>query len=65
MNWNRKNNRIDIKKLRENLNLTQEELAREVGVSLSTVSRWETERSRPSKLALQRLDDLVSTGRRE
>jgi len=55
-----KNSSIDIKPLRDRLDLTQEELARKLGVSLSTVSRWETGRSRPSQLAKGRLLDLVN-----
>ena len=38
--------------------MTQEEFAREVGVSFSTVSRWETERGEPSPLAKRRLEEL-------
>ena len=37
--------------------MTQEEFAREVGVSFSTVSRWETGRGHPSPLALHRLQE--------
>ena len=48
----------DIKNLRESLGMTQEEFAREVGVSFSTVSRWETGRGEPSPLARQRLAKL-------
>lgn len=48
----------DIRKLRESLGMTQEELAYEVGVSFSTVSRWETGRGEPSRLARRQLDRL-------
>jgi len=48
----------DIRNLRELLGMTQEELAREVGVSFSTVSRWETGRGEPSRLAQRQLDRL-------
>ena len=47
-----------IKQLREVLGMTQEELAREMGVSFSTVSRWETGRGSPSPLARRRLEEL-------
>lgn len=65
MNRTKKNRRIDIKQLRRRFSLTQEELTRESGVSLSTASRWETDRSRPSKLALLHIDHLTANGRRE
>ena len=48
----------DIKELREALGMTQEEFAREVGVSFSTVSRWETGRGQPSPLARRRIEEL-------
>ena len=42
---------IKINALRKKLNITQEELAHELGVSFSTINRWETGKSKPSKLA--------------
>lgn len=45
--------RDDVKALREGLGLTQEELARLIGVSGRTVSRWETGDSEPTALALK------------
>lgn len=43
---------------------SQEQLARQIGVSLHTVSRWESGKSHPSPLAIERLkallDDLLS-----
>ncbi|HZR80381.1 MAG TPA: helix-turn-helix domain-containing protein [Candidatus Binatia bacterium] len=50
--------RIDIKDLRKKLKLTQEELARELAVTVSTVNRWENGHSGPSKLALRSIDAL-------
>ena len=47
-----------IRSLRVTSGLTQEELARQLGVSLSTVCRWEQGRSRPSRLALASLEHL-------
>ncbi len=40
-----------IRHLRSKLGLTQEELARELGITVGTVNRWENGRFRPSKLA--------------
>lgn len=40
-----------VKHVREQLGLSQEDLARELGVSFATVNRWENEQSKPSKLA--------------
>lgn len=48
----------DIKKLRIGLGWSQERLARELGVSFSTVNRWERGRSQPSGLALVGLHRL-------
>jgi DNA-binding transcriptional regulator YiaG len=45
-----------IKGLRVRLELTQEEFANAVGVTFSTVNRWENEHARPSRLAVRWLD---------
>jgi len=37
-----------IRVLREHLLLTQEELAKEIGVSYASINRWENEKSNPS-----------------
>ena len=39
-----------VKQVRKHLNLSQEGLARELGVSFSTVNRWETGKKEPSAL---------------
>ena len=58
--------RQELKKLRTSLGMTQEQFAREVGVSYSTVSRWETGRGTPSPLARRRIEDLLArVGRTE
>ena len=49
---------IDVRALREALGMTQEEFARAVGVSFTTVSRWETGRGTPSPLARRQLEQL-------
>lgn len=45
----------EIISLRKQLNITQEELAHTVGVTTSTVNRWENGHASPSKLALKQL----------
>ena len=45
-----------IKTVREQLELSQEDLAREIGVSFATVNRWENGQTTPSKLAKAQLE---------
>ena len=45
-----------IKEIRRQLDLSQEDLARELGVSFATVNRWENKKSTPSKLGKAQLD---------
>jgi putative transcriptional regulator len=49
------------------LALSQEVLAREIGVSYATVDRWENGRFMPSKMALRQIEDFcerrIETGR--
>jgi len=40
-----------VRLVREKLNLSQEDLARELNVSYATVSRWEHGKAKPIKLA--------------
>jgi len=47
-----------VKKLRCCLGLTQEQFAAKVGVTYSTVNRWETQKGKPSPLAMQRIEEL-------
>lgn len=42
-----------IKKLRKLKNLTQEALANELGITFSTVNRWENNKTIPNKLTMQ------------
>lgn len=48
-----------MKALRQKMGWSQEDLAREVGVSLSTVQRWETKDSKPIRLARKKLEKLL------
>ena len=46
---------VEIKNIRQNLMISQEDFARKIGVTISTIHRWEKGKSKPSKLALLRL----------
>ena len=50
---------MDIKEIRKQLGMTSQDLAVALGVSVATVSRWETGKHKPSKLALLRLKELI------
>ena len=49
---------IDVKALQEAHGLTQEELAKEIGIDRKTLQRWKKGTSRPSQLARQALKRL-------
>lgn len=44
-----------VKSLRSELHLTQEQFAKEVGVTFSTVNQWENGRRNPQPFLLNRL----------
>ena len=47
-----------VRALRKKMDWAQEDMAREIGVSLSTVQRWETKGANPSRLARRELKKL-------
>ena len=47
-----------VKALREKRGWSQEDLAREIDVSLSTVQRWESKGANPTRLARRELKRL-------
>ena len=49
-----------IRNIRAALGLTQEALAREIGVTFSTVNGWENGRHRPIPALITRLHDIAS-----
>jgi transcriptional regulator with XRE-family HTH domain len=49
-----------IKDLRIKLGLTQEQFAAQIGVTFTTVNRWESGKSKPSPLALKEINKLLS-----
>lgn len=50
-----------VKKLRRQLNLSQEDIAHAIGVSFATVNRWENGKTMPSKLALNQFNSFFAT----
>ena len=56
-----------VKEIRRQLKLSQEDLARQLGVSYATVNRWENRQSKPSKLARVQLNSfcgkMIESGR--
>ncbi len=51
----RKINGVWVQALRKHQGITQQELAEALGLSLSTVARWEIKAFRPSKMAARSL----------
>ena len=56
---------IDIKAIRLKLGFTQEDLARKLGLALSTVSKWEQGIFSPSRLAREKIEKLIKKGERQ
>ena len=48
-----------IRETRQNMGLTQEEFAAKLGVTFSTVNRWENGKSKPSRMALKILKPML------
>jgi transcriptional regulator with XRE-family HTH domain len=48
-----------IRELRSKLGMTQEQFAAKVGVTFSTVSRWESGKSKPSPLPMRQIEELM------
>jgi len=47
-----------IRKVRSALGLTQEQFAARVGVTVSTVNRWENDKGKPCPLAMRQIERL-------
>lgn len=54
-----------VKALRNNMGWSQEDLARYIGVSLSTAQRWEMKGSKPHRIARRELEKLFRKARIE
>ncbi len=48
-----------LKKLRKRAGYSQQALAVRLGIALPTVSRWENKRSKPSPLALEKIEAFL------
>ncbi|WP_088889627.1 helix-turn-helix domain-containing protein [Leptolyngbya ohadii] len=48
-----------VRSLRELYELTQEQFAAKLGVSLVTINRWENDRAKPTPLALRQIKALL------
>ena len=47
-----------VKEVRTALGLTQEQFAAKIGVTVTTVNRWENDRGKPYPLAMRQLKKL-------
>ena len=57
-----KKEKVDIKALRLRLGLTQEDVARQLGLALSTVCKWEQGVTNPSQLAYEKIEMIFGKG---
>ena len=53
-----------LRKVRGQLGISQEDLARELGVSFATVNRWENGKTKPMKLARAQFDSFCAKMKR-
>ena len=53
----------ELKKLRQLQGWSQEDLARNLGVSFATVNRWENGKTKPSRLAQEKIKQVANTGK--
>lgn len=49
-----------VKSIRERLGVTQEKLAAQLGVTFSSVNRWENGHRKPSPLAMRSIEELAT-----
>lgn len=54
-----------VKEVRRQLEMSQEDLARELGVSFATINRWENDKTVPSRLALKQFDAFYKEMRKK
>ena len=53
----------ELKKLRRQQGWSQEDLARNLGVSFATVNRWENGKTKPSRLAQEKIKQVAYMGK--
>jgi len=56
--------KYDVVSLRSHLGLTQEKFAEKLGVSVSSVGKWETGQYKPRGLSLRALERLAKLSRK-
>jgi DNA-binding transcriptional regulator YiaG len=56
---------VQVKAVRLQLKLSQEELAQALGVSFATVNRWENGKTAPSKLAQRQFEQFCNDKRQQ
>jgi putative transcriptional regulator len=49
-----------VKSIRQRLGITQEKLAAQLGVTFSSVNRWENGHRKPSPLAMRSIEELAT-----
>ena len=55
----------ELKRIRQLHGWSQEDLARELGVSFATVNRWENSKTKPSRLAQDKIKQVANMGNRQ
>jgi len=58
------NQKYDVVRLRSRLGLSQKKFAEKLGVSLSSIEKWETGQHKPRGLSLRALERLRKLSRR-
>ena len=53
----------DIKRIRRKVFLTQEDFAKEIGVSFATVNRWETGKAKPTLKTMKLMEKAFLDGK--
>ena len=51
----------NLRELREERDMTREDLASKLGVSTQTIYRWETKETKPHKIFKEKLNRIFST----
>ena len=53
----------ELRQLRQQQGWSQEDLARKLGVSFATVNRWENGKTKPSRLAQEKIKQVANMGK--